>query len=597
MRRRLVCALLAAVMSLLTAAAGAQAIVVNDNGTTAGVAVVPGSGADLSKAGVSPVSSSVSTCDPWLTSDLSLLPSIGLCSHGGPVMHANETFALTWDPGRSYWAGTKDYVEQFLKDVADGSGSFTSPYAVTAQYRDSGGDAANASKYGGACVDYGQGGYTCQFGSATSTGSGANYPASGCPVASGNTSCLTDAQIRSELTTHLKRSALLSHVMTGYTPLIVMLIPRGVGVCLDSAGSLCSVNGSSAAQFCSYHSVLDYNGQDVAYVVQPWSIYTACDEPKLDSLGANPTAQQIALDAGIRLVSPLSAAQIGAIVNPELNGWYAADGSEITDNGGCVPEGKPADQVTVGRSSQNPYYLQPEFNNGGVIDTDPEVPQCAIGVTLTPRFVVPSTLEPGDVMQLDGSVSVSTLVVPARDYVWNYGDGTTGTGPSVEHAYAKGGTYTVRLTITDRGGTTATASQAVTVLGANGQSPTQTTHPTTSTRLHVAIQLLPQSLRTMLRRGLAARVTSNELANGFVTLTIPHGAARQAHISSGRASSVVIGRGTLSGLKVGPQTLHLRLKGSTAAKLRRLRHVSLTIRLSLYAPGGGHTTILAAGRY
>ena len=65
-------------------------------------------------------------------------------------MHSNETFVLTWDPGRRYWSGTKDYVEQFLRDVADGSGTLTSPYALTGQYSDSGGRAGNTSKFGGA---------------------------------------------------------------------------------------------------------------------------------------------------------------------------------------------------------------------------------------------------------------------------------------------------------------------------------------------------------------------------------------------------------------------------------------------------------------
>ena len=63
------------------------------------------------------------TCsDPALTSDFTL-PGDGLCSHGGPVAHANETFALVWDPraatAHDYAA---PYVEQFLRDVADGSG-------------------------------------------------------------------------------------------------------------------------------------------------------------------------------------------------------------------------------------------------------------------------------------------------------------------------------------------------------------------------------------------------------------------------------------------------------------------------------------------
>ena len=61
------------------------------------------------------------------------------CDSANAVMHGNETFAITWDPRRWDWATTRDYVEQYLRDVADGSGTFTSPYAVTSQYSDFGG--------------------------------------------------------------------------------------------------------------------------------------------------------------------------------------------------------------------------------------------------------------------------------------------------------------------------------------------------------------------------------------------------------------------------------------------------------------------------
>jgi PKD repeat protein len=46
-------------------------------------------------------------------------------------------------------------------------------------------------------------------------------------------------------------------------------------------------------------------------------------------------------------------------------------------------------------------------------------------------------------------------------YSWNFGDGTTGSGPSVSHTYAAGGQYTVALTVTDNGGATNTQSQTV----------------------------------------------------------------------------------------------------------------------------------------
>jgi PKD repeat protein len=49
-------------------------------------------------------------------------------------------------------------------------------------------------------------------------------------------------------------------------------------------------------------------------------------------------------------------------------------------------------------------------------------------------------------------------------YSWDFGDGTTATGVSVQHAYSQNGTYTVTLTVTDDDGTTDTTNATKTVL-------------------------------------------------------------------------------------------------------------------------------------
>jgi hypothetical protein len=608
---------LACVVSLV-AASGAQAVVVNTAGAGQfGVALVPGSPLPASSTTASP-------CDPWLAPDLSF-PALSspLCSHGGAVMHGNETFALTWDPNRSYFATTRNYVQQFLRDVADGSGTLTSPYAVTSQYKDGpnpGDRAANASVYGGGCTDFGVlGGATCSLGNTTGTGAGHGYPPSQCtpsgssynfPSNTTNNTCLTNAQLQAELVTMAIQTGLSGRIKPGHAPLLVLLTPPGVEVCLDNTSAYCSANSAATNQFCSYHSHIQVGGTDYAYVVQPWTVHTGCDEPGLPALQPDPTAQQLSADAGSRLVSPLSQGQIAAIVNPDLSGWFALDGSEINDNGGCVPLPRQLDQVAVGTGA---YFLQREFNNAGVLEADPNAPTCTPSVLMAPTFIVPSAVNQGDVVQFDGSTTVSSLIVPRDNYRWDFGDGTSAIGPSVVHTYASGGTYTVTMRVTDRGGNTAGLSQTITVLGPAGQPVTTPpiipgapgTTPATipkpgsgqNSGLHVRIQLLPQGLRAMLRYGVSVRVTSNQRADGFASLTISRRLAKQAHIRTGRGATVVIGRGTLSGIKVGTTKLHLRLSRAMAAKLRHLRHVTLSVRIVLIAAGHNRIAVDAAGRY
>jgi hypothetical protein len=636
MRRFMLMSLTVAVS--LVAASGAQAVMVNDTdaGGDYGVALVPGTlappptgpGPVVPGTTIPIVTSTTSQCDPWLSSDL-LQPTDGLCWHGGDVMHANETFAIAWDPERSYWAGTKDYLEQFLQDVAAGSGTLSSPYAVTSQYADGTPDstdstdtigrAENRSIYGGGCVDYGSpGGYTCQFGDTTGSGTGLNYPNAGsgdCQATLSGTNqfyeepdgtfasapndiCLTDSDIRAEI--EAMAGQLQGHFEPGYTPTIVVLTPPGVEVCLDSTGALCSASAGNAApaQFCSYHSEVD----GVAYVVQPWvaqwHVSTGCVEPDAPVIPETPTPAVLATDAGAQLVSPLSQSQIATIVNPDLNGWFALDGAEINDNG-CVPLDQQRDGAIVGASDQNPYFLQREFNNAGAIESDPNAVKCAPDVVLSPAFVVPSAVNVGDVVDLDGSTTVSSLIVPKANYSWTFGDGTTAVGPSVEHSYTKGGAYTVTLTVTDRGGNTASVSQTINVLGPTGEpvtSPTTTTTPATPP-FRVGLQLLPQGLRALLRSGLYIEVGSDQAAAGFVTVSISRSAARRAHIRAGRGATVVVGRGIVPEIGEGVASLRVRFSRSMGKKLGRLAGVTLTIRLTLTAAGGAHVAVDAAGRY
>jgi len=279
-----------------------------------------------------------------------------------------------------------------------------------------------------------------------------------------------------------------------------------------------------------------------------------------------------------------------------MDGWYNSDnGDEINDNG-CVPLGSGLDNVTVGA---NTYAIQREFNNAGAIETDPNALPCSGTVNLVPQFIVPGPVDQGDNVLFDGSITNSTLLVPNGGYTWNFGDGTTGTGPSVDHPYAAAGNYPVTLTVTDRGGNKASITQTVQVLGSNGQPvpPSTSSGSASGNALSVEVHLMPQSLKSVLRHGIVVGVTSNMPANGIATVSITRAAAKKAGIKAGHGPSVRIGLGTVASIKNGTVSLRLHLSKTMAKKLSRLHHVAMTIRLSLVAAGNQRYAVDVAGKY
>ncbi|HZU61128.1 MAG TPA: PKD domain-containing protein, partial [Solirubrobacteraceae bacterium] len=556
---------------------------------------------------------------------------------------------------------------------------------------------------------------TCLFGRSVQTGPGFNYPASGCAVTgdsytdysdgtaapgySANTTCLTDSQLRAEVSSIVEHMGVGPRTQPGYSPIIDLLLPPRVETCLDTAGTLCSVNASAQsaptspdvattstggtlaagtyevevtyqtasgetepsapktvtttantstitvsspaampgasgwyayitepdgsvlarqqpsptaigssftlkappstgnplpARFCSYHSQVTVGGRVFAYVVQPWTAMTQCDDPLAPQIPQAPPPDELAKDVGIRLVSPLSQSQIASIINPQFNGWFAQDGSEIND--GCLPQ-SGLDNVTVGSGT---YLLQPEFNNAALMESDPFTYfGCAPNVILSPSFVVPSSIDQGEAVGFDGSTTASTLIVPNGQYQWNFGDGSKlSFGASVVHRFAKAGYYHVTLTVTDRGWNTRSVTQTVEVLQSNGQPPSSGGHHHGPPAFKVHLELLPQSLKQVLSSGLQVRVSSNEAADGFATLLIPQSVAKKANISGHRTSSgVVVGRGTVSGIKAGSVSLRVRVSSSTASRLAHVGYLSLTLRLALAGQSGGHVTVQATGRY
>ena len=87
------------------------------------------------------------------------------------------------------------------------------------------------------------------------------------------------------------------------------------------------------------------------------------------------------------------------------------------------------------------------------------------GCTLLPSVDASFTLAPESgypplavAFDASGSTSSEGLI---RSYLWDFGDGTTGSGSVAEHVYADKGTYTVTLTVVDASGHRGTAQNPV----------------------------------------------------------------------------------------------------------------------------------------
>ena len=92
-------------------------------------------------------------------------------------------------------------------------------------------------------------------------------------------------------------------------------------------------------------------------------------------------------------------------------------------------------------------------------------------------FTTPAgTVFPGSQVPFSGT-QPTTPYDPVTSYAWNFGDGATATGLDASHAYAKPGTFTVALTVTDADGLTSTSQSSVTVTSG---SPTSIVSATAS---------------------------------------------------------------------------------------------------------------------
>jgi PKD repeat protein len=173
-----------------------------------------------------------------------------------------------------------------------------------------------------------------------------------------------------------------------------------------------------------------------------------------------------------------------------------------------------------------------------------------------------------------------------QSWSWEFGDGATGSGPMVSHAYALAGTYNAQLTVTDDGGAQATSAQPVTVAPVAlalpqpqpqepQPQPQAQPQPTTTPAPKLSVRVAAQRLATVLRRGLRLTVTSNRAGRADLKLVLSKRAARKLHIGRTIAQAHPTLRAST------PAKLRLKLTRSARAALAHRRGLSATLHAAI----------------
>ncbi len=339
---------------------------------------------------------------------------------GGPVVHANRTHLIFWQPsgsGLSFVAGYEALTERFLGDVAADSHLQSNVYSLSGQYTDAGGPAAYDSTYAGAVV-------------ATNP-----LPANDCvlPVTGpGWSHCVVDQDLQDEIGGVIAAN----HLPTTRGDIYFLLTPSGLASCETQTPvpSNCSLGGAADnGAYCGYHSMT--NG-GLLYAYLPYN-----DAPGHCQSDGFPTPNSNSADVTI---STLSHEHNETVTDPnDSSGWIDSSGQEIGDlcasafgpNLGSTAGGA-YDQVIDGHG----YYTQLEYSNatGGCAGSAPA------DVT---AFSAPALAAGDRSISFRGSASQPGGSIVAYD--WAFGDGKGASHHQTTHVFARAGTFTVFLRSTD----------------------------------------------------------------------------------------------------------------------------------------------------
>jgi PKD repeat protein len=220
-----------------------------------------------------------------------------------------------------------------------------------------------------------------------------------------------------------------------------------------------------------------------------------------DARGANGSAASpITIGAGTPptasfTISPASPA-VGQTVFFNAEAARAAPGRSIVSYDWSFGNGRTASGVTAqqsyGTAGSYAVTLTVTDDAGGrtTVSQPVTVSITPAGTTPTASFTYsPTAPNLNQTIFFNASSSTTPSGTTFTSAVWDFGDGSIGSGASPSHAYAVAATYVVRLTMTNSAGQTATTTQNVTVAAATGGgSPTAAfTYSPTGPRLNQTV--------------------------------------------------------------------------------------------------------------
>jgi PKD repeat protein len=125
-------------------------------------------------------------------------------------------------------------------------------------------------------------------------------------------------------------------------------------------------------------------------------------------------------------------------------------------------------------SAANTYNVTlTETNDRGISASVTQAITVGFATLPTPVFTVsPANPAVGQPVFFNASTSTAGLGHTISSYRWTFGDGTTGSGVMVSHAFTAAGVYNVQLTVTDEAGQSATSTGTPVTVGSGSGSPT-----------------------------------------------------------------------------------------------------------------------------